>query len=180
MYRNYKPWYLQLKQILSQLVQYAEESIYLVLSQYPIEMPRIDETVLKLRIIYDIAPYILDVLNDTELFKRIYDLSLSLSGNIQTSQSSKSIAEYMENVFNRKAFLFVNQTQCNIYYDKAKKYFYDNQIWDEYCITLICEAGTDIVIQKYNEAIQACRKAMQVSIKNEISIPYPQKILNNR
>ena len=56
MYRNYKPWYLQLKQILSQLVQYAEESIYLVLSQYPIEMPRIDETVLKLRIIYDIAP----------------------------------------------------------------------------------------------------------------------------
>ena len=76
----------------------------------------------------------------------------------------------MENVFNRKAFLFVNQTQCNIYYDKAKKYFYDNQIWDEYCITLICEAGTDIVIQKYNEAIQACRKAMQVSIKNEISI----------
>ncbi|RGQ56536.1 hypothetical protein DWY88_18655 [Mediterraneibacter gnavus] len=179
MYRNYKPWYLQLKQILSQLVQYAEESIYLVLSQYPIEMPRIDETVLKLRIIYDIAPYILDVLNDTELFKRIYDLSLSLSGNIQTSQSSKSIAEYMENVFNRKAFLFVNQTQCNIYYDKAKKYFYDNQIWDEYCITLICEAGTDIVIQKYNEAIQAYRKAMQVSIKNEISIPYPQKILNN-
>ena len=43
-----------------------------------------------------------------------------------------------------------------------QKYFYDNQIWDEYCITLICEAGTDIVIQKYNEAIQACRKAMQV------------------
>ena len=62
----------------------------------------------------------------------------------------QSIAKYMENVFNRKAFLFVNQTQCNIYYDKAKKYFYDNQIWDEYCITLICEAGTDIVIQKYN------------------------------
>ena len=142
-------------------------------------MPIVDETVLKLRIIYDIAPYILDVLNNTELFKRIYDLSLSLSRNIQTSQSSKSIAKYMENVFNRKAFLFVNQTQCNIYYDKAKKYFYDNQIWDEYCITLICEAGTDIVIQKYNEAIQACRKAMQVSIENEISIPYPQKILNN-
>ena len=115
-------------------------------------MPIVDETVLKLRIIYDIAPYILDVLNDTELFKRIYDLSLSLSGNIQTSQSSKSIAKYMENVFNRKAFLFVNQTQCNIYYDKAKKYFYDNQIWDEYCITLICESLPFITISTGSSA----------------------------
>lgn len=179
MYKNYKPWDLQLKQILSQLIQYAEESIYLVLSKYPIEIPTIDETVLRLRIIYDIAPFILDVLNDTEIFKRIYDLSLSLSQNIQISQSSKSIAKYMENVFNRKAFLFVNQTQCNIYYDKAKKYFYDNQIWDEYCITLICEAGTDIVIQKYTEAIQACRRAMRISLENEILIPYPQKMVNN-
>ena len=179
MYRNYRPWDLQLKQILSQLIQYAEESIYLVLSQYPIEIPLIDETVLRLRIIYDIAPFILDALNDTEIFKRIYDLSLSLSQNMQISQSSKSIAKYMENVFNRKAFLFVNQTQCNIYYDKAKKYFYDNQIWDEYCITLICEAGTDIVIQKYTEAIEACRKAKQVSLENEILIPYPQKMINN-
>lgn len=179
MYRNYKPWDLQLNQILNQLIQYAEESLYLVSSKYPIEMSIVDETVLKLRIIYDIAPYILDVLNDAETFKRLYNLSLLLSGNMQISHSSKSIAKYMENVFNRKAFLFVNQTQCNIYYDKAKKYFYDNQIWDEYCITLICEAGTDIVIQKYNEAIQACRKAMQVSSENEILIPHPQKMLNN-
>lgn len=179
MYKNYKPWDLQIKQILNQLIQYAEESIYLMFSQYPIDIPVIDETVLRLRIIYNIAPYILDTLNDTELFKRIYDRSLSLSQNMKISQSSKSIAKYVENVFNRKAFLFVNQTQCNIYYDKAKKYFYDNQIWDEYCVTLICEAGTDIVIQKYDEAIEACRKAMQVSSENEILIPHPQKMANN-
>lgn len=179
MYKNYDPWDLCLKQILNQIVQYAEGSLNLSIAEYPVEIIIIDEIVLRLRIIYDIAPFILDAINNIELFKKLYDLSLVLSNNIQTSQSSKSIAKYMENVFNRKAFLFVNQMQCNIFYDRAKKYFYDNQIWDEYCITLICEAGTDIIIQKYEEALQCCRKAKQISLEKEILIPQPQKLMNN-
>lgn len=179
MYKHYVPWDLCLKQTLSQIIQYAKESLYLLISKYPVEIIIPDETVLRLRIIYDISPFVLDSMNDGDLFKEMYDLSLVLSNNIRTSQSSRSIAKYMENVFNRKAFLFVNQMQCNIFYDKAKKYFYDNRIWDEYCITLICEAGTDIVIQKYEEALRCCRKAKQISSEKDILIPQPQKLMNN-
>lgn len=179
MYKNYAPWNLSLKQTLNQLVQYASENLYLEMINYPIKMATIDETTIRLKIIYDIAPFVLDSINDVELFKQLYNLSLKLAGNVQTSQSDKSIAKYMENVFNRKAFLFVNQMQCNIYYDKAKKYFYSNKIWDEYCITLICEAGTDIVIQKFDDAISCCKKAKNVAIENDITIPQPQKLMNN-
>lgn len=179
MYKHFVPWDLCLKQTLNQIVQYAEESICLSISEYPVKIISIDETVLRLRIIYDISPFVLDSINDVDLFKKMYDLSHLLSNNIRTSQSSRSIAKYMENVFNRKAFLFVNQMQCNIFYDRAKKYFYDNQIWDEYCITLICEAGTDIVIQKYEEALRCCRKAKKISLEKEVSIPQPQKLMNN-
>lgn len=179
MYKHFVPWDLCLKQTLNQIVQYAEESICLSISKYPVKIISIDETVLRLRIIYDISPFVLDAINDVDLFKKMYDLSHLLSNNIRTSQSSRSIAKYMENVFNRKAFLFVNQMQCNIFYDRAKKYFYDNQIWDEYCITLICEAGTDIVIQKYEEALRCCRKAKKISLEKEVSIPQPQKLMNN-
>lgn len=179
MYRHCEPWDLCLKQTLNQIVQYAEENIYLLVSKYPVEIQLIDETVLRLRIIYDISPFILDTMNDVDLFKKMYNLSCILSDSIRTSQSNRSIVKYMENVFNRKAFLFVNQTQCYIYYDKAKKYFYDNQIWDEYCITLICEAGTDIVIQKYEEALRCCQKAKQVSLEKEVPIPQSQKLMNN-
>lgn len=179
MYRNYVPWDLTLKQKLSQLTQYANEELYLETTNYPIEMAHVDETTIRLRIIYDIAPCILDSMNDTEQFKHLYELSVQLSKNIQRSYSDKSIAQYMENVFRRKAFLFVNQMQCSIYYDKAKKYFYTNQIWDEYCITLICEAGTDIVIQKYNDAIECCKKAKRIANQKGIIIPQPQKLMNN-
>lgn len=179
MYKHFVPWDLCLKQTLNQIVQYAEESICLSISKYPVKIISIDETVLRLRIIYDISPFVLDSINDVDLFKKMYDLSHLLSNNIRTSQSSRSIAKYMENVFNRKAFLFVNQMQCNIFYDRAKKYFYDSQIWDEYCITLICEAGTDIVIQKYEEALRCCRRAKKISLEKEVSIPQPQKLMNN-
>ena len=179
LYKNYIPWDLTLKQTLNSLVQYANEDLYLEMSNYPIKMYKTDETAIRLRIIYDIAPFILDNMNDTKLFQQLYDLSVTLAGSVQTSQSDKSIAQYMENVFNRKAFLFVNQMQCNIFYEKAKKYFYSNQIWDEYCITLICEAGTDIVIQRYDDAISCCKKAKNIACEKEIIIPQPQKLMNN-
>jgi len=179
LYRCSAPWNLTLKQMLNQLVSYVTGDLYLEITNYPIKMFKIDETAIRLRIIYDIAPYILDTLNNIQLFQRLYDLSLKLASNIHISQSDKSIARYMENVFNRKAFLFVNQTQCNIYYDKAKKYFYSNQIWDEYCITLICEAGTDIVIQKYDDAISCCKKAKKFATEKGVIIPQIQKLMNN-
>ena len=179
MYKHFNPWNLELKHILSQIVQYAEDSICLSISEYPVKINLIDETVLRLRIIYDISPFVLDSINNVDLFQRMYEISIQLSNNVRTSQSSRSIAKYMENVFNRKAFLFVNQMQCNIFYDKAKKYFYDNNIWDEYCITLICEAGTDIVIQKYEEALQCCQKAKRISLEKEIIIPQSEKLMNN-
>lgn len=179
MFKHFQPWDLELKRILNQIVQYVMEDIYLSLSEYPIKIISIDETVLRLRLIYDISPFVLDSINDIHLFQKLYDLSHKLSSNVCISQSSRSIAKYMENVFNRKAFLFVNQMQCNIFYDKAKKYFYDNNIWDEYCITLICEAGTDIVIQKYEEALHCCRKAKRISLEKDVLIPQPEKLMNN-
>lgn len=179
MFKNFSPWDLELKHILNQIVQYATDDIYLSFSEYPIQINLNDETVLRLRIIYDVLPYVLDSINNIQLFQQLYDLSLELSSNVCISQSSRSFAKYMENVFNRKAFLFVNQTQCNIFYDKAKKYFYDNNIWDEYCITLICEAGTNIVIQKYEEALLCCRKAKRISSEKDVLIPQPEKLMNN-
>lgn len=179
MYKNYAPWDSTLNRILNQLTQYVKEDIAIDVRNYPGEILKIDETVIRLRIIYDITPCILDTMNNVTQFKKLYDLSICLSQNLKTSQFGKGISQYMENVFNRKAFLFVNQTQCNIYYDKAKRYFYTNQIWDEYCITLICEAGTDIVIQKYDDAIACCRKAKEYALKYDIIIPQPQKMMNN-
>lgn len=179
MYKHLLPWDMTLKHTLSQLLQYANEKISLSLSPYPVKINPIDESVLRLRIIYDIAPFILDSLNDIELFRNLYNLISELSHRIQISSSGRSIAKYMENVFNRKAFLFVNQMQCGIFYDKAKKYFIDNNIWDEYCITLICEAGTDIVIQKYEEAMKCCYKAKRIALEKGIVIPLPQKLANN-
>lgn len=115
-----------------------------------------DETILRLRIIYDIAPCVLDCLNQYDSFQCLYEKSKELSQRTHNSQKGRNLGLYIENVFNRKAFLFVNQTQCGIYYHKAKRYFKENEIWDEYCITLVCEAGTDIVIQQYEEALKCC------------------------
>lgn len=179
MYKRLQPWDIALKHTLSQLIQYANKELSLSYSPYPVKIKLIDESVLRLRIIYDIAPFILDSLNDTKLFEKLYNLIDKLSNTAQISPSGRSIAKYMENVFNRKAFLFINQTQCGIFYDKAKKYFIDNNIWEEYCITLICEAGTDIVIQKYEDAMECCHKAKITAAEKGVVIPQPQKLANN-
>ena len=70
MYKYYSPWDIDLKHILNQIVQYAQEPIYLSVSKYPIQMVAVDEAVLRLRIIYDIAPYILDAINDADLLQK--------------------------------------------------------------------------------------------------------------
>ena len=139
-----------------------------------------DETILRLRIIYDIAPCVLDCLNQYDEFQVLFEKSKELSRRNIKSLYGRNLGLYIENVFNRKAFLFVNQTQCAIYYHKAKKYFKINEIWDEYCITLVCEAGTDIVLQQYDEAIGCCNQVLLICQDKNIQLPLIEKLYNNK
>lgn len=180
LYKNYYIYGIEAMHVVNQLIQYANEQLYIIIPKCSADTILVDEVIVRLRIIYDIAPFILDNMNNVEQFQRLYNLSIELSRKAYIMPADKNIAQYMENVFNRKAFLFVNQTQCNIYYEKAKKYFYDNEIWDEYCITLISEAGTDIVIQKYKDTLKLCKKAKDIAKEKEITIPQIQKLNNNK
>ena len=137
-----------------------------------------DETILRLKIIYGISPCILDQLNDYDGFNRLYYKSRELSSNSNAKQHG--IGEYIENVFNRKAFLFANPAACSIYYEKAKRFFETNQIWIEYYITLLCQAGTDIVIQEFDEAIELCTRAELESKEKNIELPQMEKLYNNQ
>lgn len=139
-----------------------------------------DETILRLRIIYDIAPCVLDCLNQYDEFQVLFEKSKELSRRNTKALYGRNLGLYIENVFNRKAFLFVNQTQCTIYYHKAKKYFKENEIWDEYCITLVCEAGTDIVLQQYEEAIDCCNQVLLICQNKNIQLPLIEKLYNNK
>ncbi|MBP3617720.1 MAG: hypothetical protein J6J38_06760 [Lachnospiraceae bacterium] len=165
--------------VLEQCKEYALTEVCVDIRGIDLITPT-DETVIRLRIIYDIAPCILDCLNQYESFHLLYEKSKELTRCSSCSRNGHNIGNYIENVFNRKAFLFVNQTQCDIYYHKAKKFFKENEIWDEYCITLVCEAGTDIVIQRYNEAISCCNKAISVCEEKNIQLPLMEKLYNNR
>ncbi len=166
-----------LKTLMDECLQYAQNELTLSNFSNPIGLKPSDETIIRLAIIYEIAPCLLDVMNDYNRFYELYSLSEKFSLRVCTRE--KGLAQYIQNVFNRKAFLFANQTQCEIYYERAKKYFFENQIWDEYCITLVCQAGTNIVIQKYKEAQKYCDLAIQIAEREGIELPLPAKIKNN-
>ena len=176
-YRNTKmnkPTYINL---LNECINYAMNE--LIISNSSIDMVEaVDETVLRLKIIYEISPCVLDQLNDYDKFKKLYNKSQELSYSKNVRQHG--IGEYVENVFNRKAFLFANQAACNIYYEKAKSYFARNEIWVEYYITLVCQAGTDIVIQEFDEAIELCKTAVFEANQRDIKIPQIEKLYNNQ
>lgn len=167
-----------LSTLLNECLQYAQNELSLSSFTNPIELKASDETIIRLAIIYEIAPYILDVKNNIDQFNDLYTLSEQFSLKSGTKRD-KGLALYIRNVFNRKAFLFVNPTQCEIYYRMAKQYFSENQIWDEYCLTLICQAGTNIVIQKYKEAQDCCNSALKTAEIEGIELPQPAKIKNN-
>lgn len=165
------------RNILDECINYALHELTIDTRDKIIIKP-VDETILRLKIIYGISPCVLDLLNDYEGFNQLYHKSKEISANVNTKQHG--IGEYIENVFNRKAFLFVNQAACSIYYEKAKKYFRNNEIWVEYYITLVCQAGTDIVIQEFDEAIELCNQA-ELGIKEKnIEMPQMEKLFNNR
>lgn len=163
--------------LLNKCIGYAENE--LIIDNAEIEgILQIDEKILRLKIIYDIAPCVLDQRNDYDMFQKLYNLSKELNGN-KISKKQKNLSEYIENVFNRKAFLFVNQASCDIYYEKAKKYFGKNEIWLEYYITLVCQAGTYIVIQEFEKAIQISQKVKKECEERQISLPQIEKLYNN-
>ncbi len=140
---------------------------------------KIDETMLRLKIIYAIAPCYLDQKNDYVRFDNLYKLIESLTA-ISPKGRSKSIGEYIENVFNRKAFLFVNQAACDPYYEKAMYYFKQNEIWVEYYVTLVCQAGSYIVTQNFQNAIAICQKVEKECEEKDIRLPQIEKLHNNR
>ena len=165
------------RNILNKCISYAKSEL-MIPTPDEIAIKPIDETILRLKIIYGIAPCVLDLLNDYQTFNDLYHKSQELSSNNNTKEHG--IGEYIENVFNRKAFLFANQAACNVYYEKAKSYFERNEIWVEYCITLVCQAGTDIVIQEFQKAIELCILAEMQAKEKNIEIPQIDKLYNNR
>lgn len=163
--------------VLSECINYAMNELIINTPDMNIVKP-VDETVLRLKIIYEISPCVLDQLNDYDEFNHLYQASKQISATSNTR--ANGIGEYIENVFNRKAFLFANPVACSIYYEKAKFYFANNEIWSEYYITLVSQAGTDIVIQKYDDAIELCNTAESESIRRNIVLPQIEKLYNNR
>lgn len=136
-----------------------------------------DEIVLKLRIIFDIAPFVLDNLNDVKEFERLYDASRILCRNENTNTSP--FAEYIKNVFNRKAFLFVNSLQAESYYEEAEAYFYNTSNWIQYLMTLSGKAGILMAQCRYSDAIETCKKAYDVINTYDIKLPQAYKLKNN-
>lgn len=164
--------------ILNNCFSYALNELNIDISQFD-GIIHIDETILRLKIIYEIAPCILDQRNDYEKFNELYNISKDIQKN-NDDQCRKGYAEYIQNVFNRKAFLYVNQASCGIYYDKAKYYFRKIDNWLEYYITLVCEAGTSIVIQEYEKAIENCIEVENGCIEKQIVLPQNEKLYNNK
>ena len=178
LYRNRPPFDSTLSLLLEECIQFARTEVSLSPFTNPIGLKETDETIIRLNIIYSVAPYLLDARNELKRFTELYQLSCNISQNSKV-KGARGLAQYIENVFNRKAFLFVNQTQCGIYYERAKRYFQSSQMWDEYCITLVCQAGTDIVIQKFSEAQRLCKQALSIASTYGITIPQPAKLHNN-
>lgn len=176
-YRHTKLETPMCRNVLNDCINYAMNELTIDTSDVDMIKP-IDETILRLKIIYEIAPCVLDHLNDYDKFMGLYNKSRELSNSNNFRQNG--IGKYIENVFNRKAFLFANQAACSIYYQKARKYFSSNEIWVEYYITLICQAGTDIVIQEFGEAIQLCNSAEEGAHSKDINLPQIEKLHNNR
>jgi hypothetical protein len=169
---------VQIKRLFSTCMQYILNGVKLSYFLNPIKIVPCDETIIRLMLIYTLAPYVIDVQNDTDQFMKLYDLSEKLRVETKTL-NAKGIATYMHNIFNRKAFLYRNQAMCDVYYDEAKQYFRQNEIWGEYYKTLICQAGTNIVIGQYDKALSYCKDAQSVLKKHKLSLEQHKEINNN-
>lgn len=138
-----------------------------------------EERIFKLRIIYDIAPYVLDTENEYNDFQRLYEEAHCILVTEQEKSSRKKTVQYINSIFNRKAFLFANPMAAMPYYNDAKSFFFRNCIWDEYCITLASQAGTCLACRQYKEAVQFCEEAYEKMREYNIAIPKKEKLDNN-
>ena len=138
-----------------------------------------EEKLLSLRLIFDIAPYVLDTKNDIEKFNRLYDQSLILVKYIHHYFIRKSYADYIINVFNRKAFLFAAPSVALVYYEEAESYFREKNIFDELAITLASKAGILISLGLYNQSIKNCEEAIELITEKRLCIEQKEKIYNN-
>lgn len=138
-----------------------------------------DEKILSLRIIFELAPYVLDTLNAKEEFCKLYDNSLLIVNYVNNHFVKKGFAEYVINIFNRKAFLFAPPAQATIYYEQAVAYFKNNKIWNEFVISLASKAGNEIALHKYYKAISSCNLALATMNQFQLEIPQKEKIYNN-
>lgn len=138
-----------------------------------------EEYMLELRIIFDIAPYVLDVQNDVETFNKLYDKSLVIQKSIDKSALKKSYSEYVINVFNRKAFLFAPPSTALVYYEQAEAYFRKARINSELAITLASKAGIDISLRRYSQARKALQESLRIIDENQLTIQQKEKIYNN-
>lgn len=137
-----------------------------------------EEYYLKLKIIFDIAPYIMDNLNDVETFEKLYDESRRVS--LQANLSQSPFYENIKNIFNRKAFLFVDLFQAESYYEEAESYFFNTENWAQYVMTLTGKSGILLSMSRFEEAIEACKSASRICKDKKLQIKQAYKIDNNR
>lgn len=159
-----------------QLKTYIDKEIILLNNN--LFMPK-EEKLLSLRIIYEIAPYLLDAINDKESFNYLYDKSLILVNFINKHFVKKSYADFILNIFNRKAFLFAPPSIAILYYEEAEAYFRENKILEELIITLASKAGINIALNMYSKAINNCQEALKIADDYNIKIVQIEKIYNN-
>ena len=164
------------KQALVYLTEIALDNLKLPKVTGTVEM---DESIQRLRIIYDIAPYILDRQNNYGLFQTLYNKSREIMRQAGGFSQHAMTIKYITSIFNRKAFLFANPMQAMPYYEEAKLFFGKHSIWDEYCITLICQAGTCLACYEYEMAVRLCEEALEVCREKSINLAKPQKLHNN-
>lgn len=149
--------------------------------KYNLEEPfyDFDERVLRLSIIYDLAPYYLDDENDRDTFTHLCDLGEIIYRKIATSSGECAYAEFLTNIFYRKAFLYVGPEQSIVYYNKALHFFESNKIYDQAAMTLSGRAGMEIAYGDYEQAIKDCILAEKFVKQYSLVIPEVEKIKNN-
>lgn len=138
-----------------------------------------EEYALKLSIIYDLAPYYLDDENNQDVFNDLFAMSQAIARKLHLQGGDCTYADYIINIFNRKAFLYASPENSIVYYNQALAYFEANKIYDQIAITLSGRAGMEIAMQCYEEAIKDCRKAQKLIETYGLIIPQSEKIQHN-
>ena len=96
LYRTRSPFDKDLNLISQECLSYVNHEILLTSTANPIKFKPSDETIVRLNIIYCLAPYLLDVLNRVDDFTELYKLSQTLS-TACSSKSAKGLGQYIEN-----------------------------------------------------------------------------------